>query len=490
MGIPTSRNTARGVEKAIEKIRSKVPADPFEAEMLAMAGALTEKKEDGYDSPDSVAGDADDWDDDDDDDNGKRRKSMPQIQFTEDMEAEMKAGKVVPKHLPAVSADAVPVNPPPPQHNHAQRNNFNNQQKRGREGDSDEENVDDPGYQQNQQRRRTPQKRQRRSNAGGNRGRSDYETNAAVAAITNQQPKERPDAKHHLKFTYGVNAWKHWVVGKNAELEKARAQGKYLKNFETDILKLRADELSYTLCMFVKEVKKPNGDSYAADSVLYLAYGIQEYLFENGRIDNIFTDMYYEPFTSALHEVVKDFKLPMNELGYYVTRIEEEHLWEAKQLGAHSPQVLLNTLVYFNTKYFMLRTAEDHQRLSFTHVMKHWKKNSAVRADGQKAIVLRYYPPAKRGQRQDERKCYEQQEFTENPLRCPVKLYEFYLSKCPENSKTRNDLFYLTPERSCLPDSPVWFSNTALPHHSIDKMLCRSLMVREVQEHVLAGAQS
>ena len=30
----------------------------------------------------------------------------------------------------------------------------------------------------------------------------------------------------------------------------------------------------------------------------------QEYLFENGRIDNIFTDVYYDPFTSALHEVL------------------------------------------------------------------------------------------------------------------------------------------------------------------------------------------
>lgn len=33
------------------------------------------------------------------------------------------------------------------------------------------------------------------------------------------------------------------------------------------------------------------------------------------------------------------------------------------------------------------------------------------------------------GQRNDERKCYEQQESGETPLRCPVKLYEFYLSK-------------------------------------------------------------
>lgn len=63
-----------------------------------------------------------------------------------------------------------------------------------------------------------------------------------------------------------------------------------MKTFETDILKLRADELNYTLCMFVKEVKKPNGDCYAPDSILYLTLGIQEYLFENGRIDNIFTD--------------------------------------------------------------------------------------------------------------------------------------------------------------------------------------------------------
>merc|ERR1711936_798565 len=63
--------------------------------------------------------------------------------------------------------------------------------------------------------------------------------------------------------------------------------------------------------------------------------------------------------------------------------------------------------------------------------------------EGQKSVILRYYPPAKKGQRNDERKCYEQQESGENPLRCPVKLYEFYLTKCPESSKTRNDVFYL-----------------------------------------------
>ena len=32
----------------------------------------------------------------------------------------------------------------------------------------------------------------------------------------------------------------------------------------------------------------------------------------------------------------------------------EEELWELKDLGSHSPQVLLDTLVYFNTKLFHL----------------------------------------------------------------------------------------------------------------------------------------
>lgn len=201
------------------------------------------------------------------------------------------------------------------------------------------------------------------------------------------------------------------MVQKNAQLEKDRTQGRYVKPFETDLLKLRADELNFTLCMFVKEVKKPNGEDYAADSILYLTLGIQEYLFENGRIDNIFTDVYYEPFTNTLHDVVKDFKLPVNELGYFVTRIEEEHLWESKQLGCHSPQVLLNTLVYFNTKYFMLKTVDQHKRLSFSHIMKHWKKTGAALSIPQrggaplspnsqnKSILLRYYPPSSKGKR-------------------------------------------------------------------------------------------
>lgn len=89
-------------------------------------------------------------------------------------------------------------------------------------------------------------------------------------------------------------------------------------------------------------------------------------------------------------------------IGQLVCRIEEEHLWESKQLGAHSPHVLLNSLVYFNTKYFMLKTSEDHLKLSFTHIMKHWKKTASGKGSGTganvgRSVYLRYYCPNLQG---------------------------------------------------------------------------------------------
>ena len=88
-------------------------------------------------------------------------------------------------------------------------------------------------------------------------------------------------------------------------------------------------------------------------------------------------------------------------------------------------------MVYFNTKYFQLKTVDMHLKLSFSHIMKHWKKTNLANKPGQqqRTVLLRYYPPPAKGQKPEDRKMYEQHENHENPLRCPVKLYEFYLSK-------------------------------------------------------------
>ena len=75
-----------------------------------------------------------------------------------------------------------------------------------------------------------------------------------------------------------------------------------------------------------------------------------------------------------------------------VCRLEEEHLWESKQLGAHSPYVLLNTLIYFNTKYFMFRTPEEHLGFSFARIMKQWRKGTS-KSGATREALLKYIPP-------------------------------------------------------------------------------------------------
>ena len=75
--------------------------------------------------------------------------------------------------------------------------------------------------------------------------------------------------------------------------------------------------------------------------------------------------------------------------GYIHSRVEEEYLWDCKQLGAYSPIVLLNTLLFFCCKYFGFSAVEQHRQLSFAHVMRCTKTN----LDNTKTIFLRFYPP-------------------------------------------------------------------------------------------------
>uniref|UniRef100_A0A673T4Z2 Zinc finger MYM-type containing 4 n=1 Tax=Suricata suricatta TaxID=37032 RepID=A0A673T4Z2_SURSU len=247
-----------------------------------------------------------------------------------------------------------------------------------------------------------------------------------------------------LKYMYGVNAWKNWVQWKNAKEEQG------------DL--------------------KCGGVEHAASSPCS------------------------DPLGSAQDHALSQESSEPGCRGYMFSRIEEEHLWECKQLGAYSPIVLLNTLLFFNTKYFQLKNVTEHLKLSFAHVM----RRTRTLKYSTKMTYLRFFPPlqkqesepdklaiGKRKRNEDDEAPVgvEMAENTDNPLRCPVRLYEFYLSKCSESVKQRNDVFYLQPERSCVPNSPMWYSTFPIDPGTLDTMLTRILMVREVHEE-LAKAKS
>ncbi|CAF4492436.1 unnamed protein product, partial [Rotaria sp. Silwood2] len=298
--------------------------------------------------------------------------------------------------------------------------------------------------------------------------------------------------------------------------------------YRSDPLLYRADELNTALCLFLKEIR----DLYDGDSIYYLCLGIQHYLRENRplsslsstitttttttttrrlneghfyRTESIFFDSTFFQFQSKLHSILvrfchhRDPSRPLSMRGPTSSniddrpsRIEEELLWEAKQLGAHTPWVLLNTILYFNTKYFFLKTVNEHQVLSFSNVRRHYKRNVGPHGEEYgKSVYLRYYPPSTTIHGMEEQQLiYEQAENYDDPLRCPVKLFEFYLTKCPESVKCRQDVLYLLPEATCVPESPLWFSSQPLSASTMDHMLTRIKTVRDVNDIHLSMSQT
>lgn len=149
-----------------------------------------------------------------------------------------------------------------------------------------------------------------------------------------------------------------------------------------------------------------------------------QHLFENGRVENIFMDRFYIKFSNEFTTMLKRFEPSIAvggesaskcyslsvflvtmmlisvlckhahiffflSAGYIHSRVEEEFLWDCKQLGAYSPIVLLNTLLFFCCKYFGFTTVQQHRQLSFAHVMRCTKTNQNYT----KTTYLRFYPP-------------------------------------------------------------------------------------------------
>ncbi|XP_077587739.1 zinc finger MYM-type protein 4-like isoform X2 [Stigmatopora nigra] len=319
-------------------------------------------------------------------------------------------------------------------------------------------------------------KRPREGFSGRKRGRRRTSPVDSTAALT--------PVNFDLKYMYGVKAWKCWVQLHNAHSKRSNPVV-----VKEEILQCDSAELSYALSHFVKEVRRPNGEAYSADSIFYLCLGIQQYLFTKGRIENIFNDELYSQFAleiSAMLRLWKPKQLPNGSL--MSSRVEESFLWECKQLGAYSPIVLLNTLLFFYTKNFQFTTVAQHQSLSFANFSLHTKPCSRTG----KVIYLKYQQSIAlpgRGETTERMKKKHEKAVTDmemeenviNPLHCPVRLYEFYLSRCPPTAVKRTDMFYLQPERNVHTHSSYWYTSHTLHHTILQSMLTRILAVKEVQ---------
>ncbi|XP_007249436.3 zinc finger MYM-type protein 4 [Astyanax mexicanus] len=484
MFLPTTLDSAEKIVETIQKIKEKIPDDPLEADLIMMAEMVAEDNEKDKtvshgDQDDNYIEDFDldalsghiSWDEDSVS-SASRCRQTSESEKTYPPPPPLKRGH----RSPSPSSTYTPDSTPTPQ-----------EPQLDLEADFPAECFELLERRKEKEKTTSPRQRPRR------KGRDGFPQKKRARKRTGGSPRSPSNLPNvsKLHHEYGVQAWKSWIRWRNSqpniEVPKMGSRNMMLKE---DMLQCSTAELSYGLCKFISEARRPNGEMYRPDSIHYLCLGIQQHLFENGRMENIFADLFYSKFSQSINTLLKDWKPTIMPSGYVHSRVEEEYLWQCKQLGAFSPSVLLNTLLYFCTKFFNFKTVAQHRRLSFAHVMR------CTRSHGNsKTACLRFYPPVpkegtsnaeevpakrKREDEEDEGVVMEMQENAGNPLRCPVRLYEFYLSKCSSSVKQRTNIFYLRPERSCIPNSPLWFSSSALDDEELDIMLTRILTVREL----------
>ena len=134
-----------------------------------------------------------------------------------------------------------------------------------------------------------------------------------------------------------------------------------------DIYNLSQESLKNTLCLFLTEVKCVDGEEFPVCTMYDVVICLQFWLESNGLgwklisgevfsdvkfpLDNIMKSRYEAGIGKEIHQAE-------------VIGIEEEDiLWNLGLLGMHSPEVLLNTLVYMIGLHCALRAGKEHRVL-------------------------------------------------------------------------------------------------------------------------------
>ena len=124
------------------------------------------------------------------------------------------------------------------------------------------------------------------------------------------------------------------------------------------LLEMNEESLSHWLTRFVLEVRKMDGTEYPPNTLHHIVCGIMRHLRNENYTVDIFKDKEFSQFRSSLDAEMK--RLQSKGIGSVhkqaepFTKEEEELLWENKILGDHSPEALLNTMIYMNGLYFAL----------------------------------------------------------------------------------------------------------------------------------------
>ena len=248
-------------------------------------------------------------------------------------------------------------------------------------------------------------------------------------ADLNKMVKDSLSSKTLSKSKWAVNVFKQW----QEERKKQAALDNSIRSFEGDIITMTNDVLNEALGYFVAEVTNKDGNEYRPNTIYELIISIQHFLRNNGRFVRFLDDAEFQSMRQILDAKMKNPSrqgIGANKRQADVITEEQENiLWENGILGSDNPEQLLDTLIFQLGLNFALRAGQEHRNLRHGSL-----SQVQVKTDLKGKKYLEYAEDVSKtntgglAHRKVQQKVTRAYENNDTSQRCPVRIYEKYIS--------------------------------------------------------------
>ena len=279
---------------------------------------------------------------------------------------------------------------------------------------------------------------------------------------------------------WGVKTYQEWRENKLSDIAN---YDECVFNVNLDNLEsLTKQNLEHSLCMFIAEVCKVNGDDYPGKMLYQLTVSIERFLTEKGLNWKLVDGPDFKQYHIVLDNLMKERALQnigmVKKQAQLIPMNYESSLWEKGILGEHTPELFRDTVLFLLGINCGLRAGDEHydlhcdvegkpSQLSFQRYKNGvrclvyqedtvTKTNSGGIADMHKDRKIVLVHPSR------------------NVYRCPVHLADKYISLCPPVGKNNKPNFYLHPLAKKNPAQ--WYSTRVVGENTLRKVVSEMLV--------------
>ena len=282
-----------------------------------------------------------------------------------------------------------------------------------------------------------------------------------------------------VKMMWAVRAYQQWRSSRITDSETFDINI-FDSNLE-DFSNVTKEKLEHSLCIFLAEVKKVNGDEYPGKTLYQLVVSIQRYLnerqlnwklvegpdFKNLRVvlDNLMKERVMQNIGTTTHQA------------QFIPLDFESELWQKGILGEDTPEKLRSTVLFLIGINCALHAGDEHHDLRHDTPTKPSQFSFKRNKSGECCVVYREDTVTKTN---DGGLAHMRKERkvvwifpSQNVVRCPVRLIDKYISLCPPVGKNGKSNFYLRSLEKITPAQ--WYSTRVLGVNAIRKTVTEML---------------